>query len=147
MSESEIVMDILLVEDNATDAELCMDALKKCNLANNIVWVKDGAAALALLLGNGDDRALKPPTPKVVLLDLRLPKVNGLEVLRRVRENEQTRKLPVVVMTSSNEDRDVNAAYELGVNSFINKPIEFEEFAEVTAKLGLYWLVVNRPPA
>jgi len=82
----------------------------------------------------------------LVLLDLRLPKVNGLEVLRRVRENEQTRRLPVVVMTSSNEDRDVNAAYELGVNSFINKPIEFEAFAEVTAKLGLYWLVVNRPP-
>ena len=146
MSESEIVMDILLVEDNATDAELCMDALKKCNLANNIVWVKDGAEALALLLGNGDDTAPKPAPPKVVLLDLRLPKVNGLEVLRRVRDNEQTRRLPVVVMTSSNEDRDVNAAYELGVNSFINKPIEFEAFAEVTAKLGLYWLVVNRPP-
>lgn len=147
MSETINAMDILLVEDNATDAELCMDALKKCNLANNIVWVKDGAKALELLLGNGGANAVSPAAPKVVLLDLRLPKVNGFEVLRQCRANERTRRLPIVIMTSSNEDRDVTAAYDLGVNSFINKPIEFESFAEVTAKLGLYWLVVNRSPS
>jgi two-component system response regulator len=140
------MIDILLVEDNATDAELCIDALRSRNLANKLTWVKDGAEALALLYPTGEHAAVDPVTPRLVLLDLRLPKVDGLEVLRRIKADERTRHLPVVVMTSSKEDRDVSEAYKLGVNSFVSKPVQFEAFTEVTAKLGCYWLVVNRPP-
>jgi two-component system, response regulator len=136
-------VDILLVEDNATDAELCIDALRGRNLANDLVWVKDGAEALEVLLPS-DDRSTC--SPKVVLLDLQLPKVTGLEVLRKIRSDERTRRLPVVVLTSSKEDRDVIEAYDLGVNSFISKPVQFEAFAEVAAQLGCYWVLTNRRP-
>ena len=140
-------IEILLVEDNATDAELCIRALKKSNLANNLVWVKDGAEALDFLFANGTyvGRNMSFP-PKVVLLDLRLPKVDGMEVLRRVKADERTRSIPVVVLTSSKEDRDIAESYQLGVNSFISKPVEFDEFAKTVSELGLYWLLVNRPP-
>ncbi len=140
-------VDILLVEDNPTDAELAMLALKERNLANKLLWVKDGAEALDFLFASGAyaGRSLKNG-PKVVLLDLRLPKVDGLEVLRRIKADDRTRKIPVAVVTSSKEDHDVVASYELGVNSYISKPVEFDEFAKVVSELGFYWLFINRPP-
>ncbi len=140
-------VEILLVEDNPTDAELAIRALKKSNLANKLVWVKDGAEALDFLFSTGvySDRPMASG-PKVILLDLRLPKVDGMEVLRRVKGDERTRTIPVVVLTSSKEDRDVAESYQLGVNSFISKPVAFDEFAKTVSELGLYWLLVNRPP-
>ncbi len=140
-------VEILLVEDNPTDAELATMALKEGNLANKLVWVKDGAEALDFLFATGAyaNRTIES-SPKVVLLDLRLPKVDGLEVLRRLKGDARTKRVPVVVVTSSKEDRDVVASYDLGVNSYISKPIEFDEFAKVISNLGLYWLVINRPP-
>lgn len=140
-------VEILLVEDNPTDAELCVRALKKSNLANNLVWVKDGAEALDFLFASGAyaDRDIMSP-PKVVLLDLRLPKVDGMEVLRRIKDDERTRAIPVVVLTSSKEDRDIAESYQIGVNSYISKPVEFDAFAKTVSDLGLYWLLVNRPP-
>ena len=147
MSKESNEVEILLVEDNPTDAELCIRALKRSNLANNLVWVKDGAEALDFLFATGAyaDRDILSP-PKVVLLDLRLPKVDGLEVLRKVKQDERTKQIPVVVLTSSKEDRDVVGSYELGVNSYISKPVEFDAFAKTVSELGLYWLLVNRPP-
>lgn len=140
-------VEILLVEDNPTDAELCIRALKKSNLANKLVWVKDGEEALDFLFATGSyaGRNMTVP-PKLVLLDLRLPKVGGIEVLRRIKEDERTRAMPVVVLTSSTEDRDGEECYQLGVNSFISKPVEFDEFAKTVSQLGLYWLLVNRSP-
>jgi len=137
-------VDILLVEDNPTDAELTLRALKKHNLTNNVEWVKDGAAALDFLFRRGDYAVRGNSNPRVVLLDLRLPKVDGLEVLKQMRANEPTRLIPVVVMTSSKEERDVVASYQLGANSFVSKPVGFEEFARTVAELGLYWMLVNR---
>lgn len=140
-------VEILLVEDNPTDAELAMRALKKSNLANKLVWVKDGAEALDFIFCTGSYQAREMTAgPKVVLLDLRLPKVDGMEVLRRIKNDERTKTIPVVVLTSSKEDRDVAESYRLGVNSYISKPVEFDEFAKVVSDLGLYWLLVNRPP-
>jgi two-component system response regulator len=141
------IVEILLVEDNATDAELAMRALQKSNMANKLVWVKDGAEALDFIFAAGAhaNRAGQCE-PKVILLDLRLPKVDGMEVLRRIKSDERTRTIPVVVLTSSREDRDVAESYQLGVNSFISKPVGFDEFAKVVSELGLYWLLVNKPP-
>ena len=140
-------VEILLVEDNPTDAELCIRALREHNLANELVWVKDGAEALDFLFREGAYAGRNSvETLKVVLLDLRLPKVDGLEVLRRMKSDDRTKALPVVVLTSSKEDRDIVESYHLGVNSYISKPVSFEAFSETVAKLGLYWLVVNRPP-
>lgn len=144
MSNSDIV-DILLVEDNPTDAELAMRSLKKHNLTNHLVWVKDGEEALNFLFCKGE-YADNIRTPKVVMLDLRLPKVDGLEVLRQIRENEKTKELPVVILTSSREDRDIVESYKLGVNSFVSKPVEFEEFVRTVSELGLYWVLVNKTP-
>lgn len=140
-------VEILLVEDNPTDAELTMVALKEHNLANKLVWVKDGAEALDFLFATGAYAGRNAEScPKVVLLDLRLPKVDGLEVLRRIKADERTKRIPVVVLTSSKEDRDIAESYNLGVNSYIGKPVEFDEFAKVVSELGLYWLLVNQPP-
>jgi CheY-like chemotaxis protein len=140
-------VEILLVEDNPTDAELTIGALREAGLANHLVWVKDGAAALDFVFSRGV-HASRPPeaAPKVILLDLRLPKVDGLEVLRALKADERTRSTPVVVLTSSQEDRDVVESYAYGVNSFVSKPVGFEEFARVVSQLGLYWLLVNRSP-
>lgn len=140
-------VEILLVEDNPTDAELAMLALKERNLANKLVWVKDGAEALDFLFATGAyaSRSIENG-PKVVLLDLRLPKVDGLEVLRRIKSDERTKHIPVAVVTSSKEDRDVIASYNLGVNSYISKPVDFDEFTRVVSELGYYWLLINRPP-
>lgn len=146
MPKSDTIVEILLVEDNPTDAELCMRALKKHNLSNHLVWVKDGAEALDFLFRSGVYSNRKDGRPKVILLDLRLPKVDGLEVLRKVKADAGLKTIPVVVLTSSKESRDVKECYALGVNSFISKPVEFEEFVETVGKLGLYWLIVNKPP-
>ncbi|WP_045224586.1 response regulator [Methyloterricola oryzae] len=140
-------VEILLVEDNPTDAELTIEALREGNLANHLVWLKDGAQALDFIFGRGNyaDRSEDAP-PKVIMLDLRLPKVDGMEVLKAIKADEKTRGIPVVVLTSSKEERDVTESYGLGVNSFVSKPVEFEAFARVVAQLGLYWLLLNRPP-
>jgi CheY-like chemotaxis protein len=141
-------VEILLVEDNPTDAELTIEALKAANLANHLVWVKDGAEALDFLFGRGDYAGhSQNAVPKVILLDLRLPKVSGIEVLQQLKADEQKRKIPVVVLTSSKEERDIMESYEHGVNSFVSKPVGFEEFARVVSQLGLYWLLVNRAPS
>lgn len=146
-SEMETV-DILLVEDNPTDAELAMHSLNKHNIANHIEWVKDGATALDFLFMRGDYEHRNSAVPRVVLLDLRLPKVEGLEVLKQMRANEKTKFIPVVVMTSSKEERDIVESYQLGANSYVAKPVEFEEFSRTVATLGMYWMLVNKfvPP-
>lgn len=140
-------VEILLVEDNPTDAELATLALQERNLANKLVWVKDGAEALDFLFATGtySNRNIDNP-PKVVLLDLRLPKVDGLEVLRRIKADERTKHIPVAVLTSSKEDRDVITSYDFGVNSYISKPVDFDEFTKVVSDLGFYWLLINHPP-
>jgi len=147
MSEAMNEVEILLVEDNPTDAELAIRALNKQHLPNKLEWVKDGAQALDFVFAQGDysHRSVENG-PKVILLDLRLPKVDGMEVLRRIKSDERTRTIPVVVLTSSKEDRDVAESYNLGVNSFISKPVEFDAFAKTVAEMGMYWLLVNRPP-
>jgi CheY-like chemotaxis protein len=149
MDDTVKEVEILLVEDNPTDAKLCIRALKKSNLANKLVWVKDGAEALDFLFATGaysGRQAANGPNPKVILLDLRLPKVDGMEVLRRVKNDERTRTIPVVVLTSSREDRDIVESYQLGVNSYISKPVGFDEFVRTVSELGFYWLLVNQPP-
>jgi len=140
-------VEILLVEDNQTDAELAIRALRKRNLANRLEWVKDGAEALDFIFATGKyaERNVNN-TPKVILLDLRLPKVDGLEVLRKIKSDERTKTIPVVILTSSNEDRDITESYTLGVNSYINKPVDFDHFSETVSKLGFYWLLMNKPP-
>jgi CheY-like chemotaxis protein len=138
---------ILLVEDNPDDVELTRRAFARSNVANEIVNVSDGEEALAYLFATGmhaeRDAALMP---HVVLLDLNLPKINGLEVLRRMRADERTKRIPVVVLTTSNEERDVIGSYDLGANSFVRKPVDFAQFLEAARHLGLYWLVLNEPP-
>ena len=148
MTNDNEVIEILLVEDNPTDAELAIRALKKNNLANNLIWVKDGAEALDFLLGTGTYAGRKTQMkPRVILLDLRIPKIDGLEVLRRIKNESSTKNIPVVVLTSSKEDRDITESYQLGVNSYISKPVEFEAFVKVVTELGMYWLVINHPPS
>lgn len=138
---------ILLIEDNPDDVELTRRALSRSNVANELVVVTDGAEALDYLFARGEyaTRDMRV-TPQVVLLDLKLPKVDGLEVLRRIRSDERTRLLPVVILTSSNQENDIKDSYELGANSYVRKPVDFEQFVEATTTLGLYWLVVNQPP-
>jgi CheY-like chemotaxis protein len=145
MSDLEQV-EILLVEDNPEDAEMTMRALRKRNLANHVHWVKDGEEALDYLFGGGAYAGRNPSQPpKLVLLDIKMPKVDGIEVLRRVKASD-LRTIPVVVMTSSNEERDVVESYRLGVNSYIVKPVQFEAFIDTVSKIGLYWLLTNRVP-
>jgi two-component system response regulator len=140
-------VEILLVEENPNDAELTLRALKKHNLANRVLHVKDGAEALEFLFANGmyDQRKVEC-TPRVILLDLKLPKVDGLEVLRQVKSDVRTKMIPVTVLTSSREDRDLEECYALGVNSYIVKPVEFENFASAVSNLGFYWLLLNQTP-
>lgn len=140
-------IEILLVEDNPTDAELTMRALKRKNMANQVVWVKDGEEALDFIFANGEYSHRNPDDlPKLILLDLRMPKVDGLEVLQRIKAEENTRKIPVVVLTSSKEDRDIVESYELGVNSYVSKPVEFDQFIDAVSTLGFYWMLINNPP-
>jgi len=140
-------VEVLIVEDNPHDLEMTLRALRKHRLANQIVAVSDGVAALDFLFGRGEYAgrdANAPPT--VIFLDLKLPKIDGIEVLRQVRDNPRTRNTPVVMLTSSAEDRDRLETYDLGVNSYVVKPIEFDAFARTIADLGFYWLAVNSPP-
>jgi CheY-like chemotaxis protein len=132
---------ILLVEDNPDDEALMLRAFQRSKLANRIDVARDGAEALAYLVG-----PVARPMPTLVILDLKLPKVDGLEVLRRLRAEERTRTLPVVVLTSSREEQDLVESYRLGANSYVRKPVDFMQFADATQTLGLYWLVVNEPP-
>ncbi len=138
---------ILLVEDNPDDQELTLRALKKNQIMNEVVVASDGAEALDYLFYSGKyaDREQKE-LPEVVLLDLKLPKIDGLEVLKRIREDERTELLPVVILTSSTEENDLINSYKLGCNSYIRKPVDFEKFTEAVKQLGLYWLVINEPP-
>ena len=139
-------MDILLVEDNPNDAELTMRALRKGNLANHVSWVKDGAEALEFIFRNGAYAGRPDQNPRLILLDLKLPKVDGIEVLKRLKADDRTRAIPVVMVTSSAEGRDIVESYKLGVNSYVVKPVEFEQFSETVAKAGFYWMLVNKTP-
>ena len=140
------IIEVLLVEDNERDAELTMRALKKHHLSNNLVHVKDGVEALDFLFGRGLFAGRNVEQyPRVVLLDLKLPRVSGLEVLRAIKNDERLRNLPVVVITSSTEDPDIKTAYALGVNSYVVKPVKFDDFINAMSQLGMYWLLVNRP--
>jgi CheY-like chemotaxis protein len=139
-------VDILLVEDNPNDAELAMRALRKGKLANHITWVKDGAEALEFIFRTGAYAKRPDQNPKLILLDLKLPKVDGIEVLKRIKADERTRVIPVVMVTSSAEGRDIVESYKLGVNSYVVKPVEFDHFSETVAKAGFYWMLMNRTP-
>lgn len=140
-------IEILLIEDNMNDAELAIRALRSGKLNNNLIHLKNGAEALEFLFGTGKfDCRDTSNKPKVILLDLKMPKVDGLEVLTRIKANELTKAIPVVVLTSSKEHPDIERAYSLGANSYIVKPVEFDEFAKVVTDLGFYWLLKNQPP-
>jgi two-component system response regulator len=146
MNELEI-FEILLVEDNPRDVDLTMRALKRHNLANKVVVARDGAEALELITGKASSPGSQQHgKPRLILLDLKLPKVDGLEVLRQIKADENTRMIPVVVMTSSNQERDMVESYRLGVNSYIVKPVDFDKFLDCVQQLGIYWLLINRVP-
>ena len=136
--------EIILVEDNIADADLVMRALKKSNLVNNVLHLDDGQKALDYIFGNNEDSM--QVTPKLILLDLKMPKVNGLQVLERLKMNEGTKAIPVVILTSSVEDPDLKKCYQLGANSYVVKPVVFDEFVKAIAQVGLYWLLVNVAP-
>ncbi|HZR58942.1 MAG TPA: response regulator [Terriglobales bacterium] len=139
--------DILLVDDSPDDTDLALMALRKENLANRIVIARDGEEALNFLFCSGaySGRSFDNP-PKVVLLDLKLPKIDGLQVLQKIRNDPRTRSIPVVILTSSKEEQDIVKGYSLGVNSYVQKPVDFDQFRSAVRSLGLYWLVVNQPP-
>jgi CheY-like chemotaxis protein len=145
MNHDEI--EILIVEDNPDDLDMAMHALRKAKLANRIQVARDGAEALEFVFGTGAHAGRKVENgPKVILLDLKLPKIDGLEVLRRVKSDPRTKRIPIVVLTSSKEQPDVAECYNLGVNSYIVKPVNFERFAAAVSELGMYWLLLNQPP-
>ena len=145
---SEQPVEIFLVEDDPNDVELTLHALHRNKVANRIVVARDGQEALDFLFGAGTFQGRDTSqTPRVILLDLKLPKVDGLEVLRRVKADPRTKAIPVVVLTSSREDLDIVESYELGVNSYIVKPVDFEQFTEAVRTIGLYWLLLNQPPS
>ncbi|TDE10834.1 response regulator [Dyadobacter psychrotolerans] len=145
MENQEI--QILLVEDNKSDAALTIRALKKHNLANNLVHLIDGAQAIDFIFGKGEFSSRDPEIkPKVIFLDIKMPKISGLEVLRIIKADERTKRIPVVMMTSSNEERDIMESHQLGVNSYVVKPLGFANFSKTIAELGFYWLAVNNAP-
>ncbi|MBC7851088.1 MAG: response regulator [Chitinophagaceae bacterium] len=138
-------VEILLVEDSPEDAEMTIRTLRKKNLANKLVHVEDGAAALDFLFNRGEYAGRTGHgRPKLILLDIKMPKIDGIEVLRQVKANEATKMIPVVMMTSSNEDKDIVASYQFGVNSYVVKPVNFDDFSKAIGELGLYWLITNR---
>jgi two-component system, response regulator len=139
-------IEILLAEDNALDAEMTMRALQKHHLANKVHWVRDGAEALDYLFGKGAYAGRDINMPRLVLLDIRMPKVDGIDVLKRLRADDRTKHLPVVVMTSSTQDKDIIESYRLGVNSYVVKPLQFGAFAETVGSVGFYWVLTNRTP-
>jgi two-component system, response regulator len=138
---NNIPVEVLLIEDNAEDAELTIRVLRKNNLANNLVHLQDGEAALDFLFAKGGNNI-----PRLILLDLKMPKVDGIEVLNKIKNDDQKKIIPVVVLTSSKEERDIIESYKLGVNAYVVKPVEFEKFVEAVAQLGLFWLLLNQPP-
>jgi CheY-like chemotaxis protein len=140
-------IEILLVEDNALDAELTMRGLSNEKLANNIVWLQDGQQALDYLFKQGEHAQRTAPDPRLILLDLKMPRVDGIEVLRILKANESTKCIPVVIMTSSQEESDIATTYELGVNSYVVKPIDFDALCGVARNAGFYWLAINRSPS
>jgi two-component system response regulator len=141
-------IEILLVEDNERDAELTIRALKKCNFLNKLHWVEDGVEALDFIRCRGRFETRRPATPlKLVLLDLKMPRLDGLDVLKALKSDPETRSIPVVVMTSSNEERDVADSYNLGVNGYVTKPVDYESFMEQVAHIGMFWLVENQGPS
>jgi two-component system, response regulator len=144
MNNTEI--EILLVEDNAGDAEMTIRALRKNQIGNNIVHLKDGAEAIDFVFGTGsyENRNVNHK-PKMILLDLKMPKVSGIEVLKTLKSDERSRTIPVIVLTSSNEDPDIRSCYELGANSYIVKPVGFDNFSKAITELGMYWLLLNKP--
>ena len=144
----ENTIEIILVEDNPADVEMTFRALKERNLANKVHVLRDGAEALEYIMHNVDCRPGKAERhcPKVILLDLKLPKVDGLEVLKRIRAEERTKCVPVVILTSSDEERDRIASYRLGVNSYVVKPVDFDDFARAVVEIGCYWVLMNKPP-
>ena len=147
MGAADSEVEILLVEDNADDVELTLHALRAENISNHIQVVRDGEEALDFIFARGSYQVRNNSRPpKVILLDLKLPKVDGLDVLRQVKGDSRTRPIPVVVLTSSREERDMVESYQLGVNSYIQKPVDFDQFRRTIKQLGLYWLVVNQPP-
>ena len=139
-------VEILLVEDNETDAELTMRALRKNNLANNLVWLKNGAEALDYVFCTGEYSVRTNGLPKLILLDLKLPKIDGIEVLGRLKSDARTKIIPVVMVTSSAEECDIVESYKLGVNSYLVKPVDFKQFIEVVSQAGMYWAVINKSP-
>jgi len=146
MSETNAV-EILLVEDNPNDVELALRALRKSNLTNRIHVARDGAEAIEFIFCEGPHATRKIENgPRVILLDLKLPKVDGLEVLKRIKSDPRTKTIPVVVLTSSKEQKDVVESYQLGTNSYIVKPVSFEQFVQAVQQLGLYWMLLNQPP-
>lgn len=145
MSDYEQV-EILYAEDNAADAELTLNTLKERKVANNIVWVKDGAEALDFIKRRGKYTDRTTGMPKIILLDLKMPKVDGIDVLKAIKSDPETQTIPVIIMTSSHEESDLVKSYKLGVNSYIVKPVDFENFAKVIEEVGLYWLVSNKTP-
>jgi CheY-like chemotaxis protein len=139
-------VEILLVEDNPLDAELTIRALKKGGLANKLLWLKDGEQALDYLFRRGTYAGRDDALPRLVLLDLKMPRVDGIEVLKIIKQDERTRRMPVVVMTSSQEERDVAQSYDMGANSYVVKPVDFGAFADLARQAGFYWLAINRSP-
>ena len=141
-------VEILLVEDNAYDAEMTIRALKKMHLANSLVRVQDGGEALDFLFGRGAYSSREISNrPRVILLDIKMPRIDGIEVLRQIKSNDNTKTIPVVIMTSSKEDQDVVTSYHLGANGYVVKPVDFEGFARAVSSLGFYWLLTNQPPS
>ena len=145
MENTEI--EILLIEDNLSDAEMTIRVLRKSNIANKIVHLEDGFEALEFIFGTGEyaNRNISN-LPKVILLDLKMPRMDGIEVLRKIKGEERTKKIPVVVLTSSKEDPDIGTSYDLGVNAYVVKPVEIEAFSKAISDLGLFWLMINQPP-
>ena len=139
-------VEILLVEDSELDAELTIWSLTKINLGNKLFHVKDGSEALDFIFKKGIYEGVISSMPKLIMLDIKMPKVDGIEVLRQIKQNDSTRSIPVVIMTSSREEQDLINSYELGVNSYVVKPVEFESFAKAVSDLGLYWLLTNQTP-
>jgi two-component system response regulator len=140
-------IEVLLVEDNVHDAEMTIRALRKVNLSNNLVHVKDGEEALDFIFGRGKFAGRSAANqPKVILLDIKMPKVDGIEVLRQLKAHDISKSIPVVIMTSSKEEQDIIRSYELGVNSYVVKPVDFEGFAKAVSELGMYWLLTNQLP-
>jgi two-component system response regulator len=140
-------VDIILVEDNPHEAMLAIRSLKKHHLANNLIHLDDGEQAMNFIFSEGEYSSnINPPSPKLILLDINLPKISGLDILRRVKADPRTQKIPIVLLTSSREESDIMESYKLGANSYIVKPVDFNSFSQAIQEMGMYWLVLNEPP-